>query len=405
MATIPGLIAFVEGLRNGEVYDESDNDELVENFAKFRGYWQPYVSVDHEQNNAWKALSFGDVSNARKGRVKIGKSGKWEPTNEAGPGTKSALILDCSDIPDEVAQLVNQGRLPRVSVEFFDHTAPFIGPDDKPVMTNVLKSVSLLGAQSEASKGMPRPKAVFSDRVGKKVTLPASANGRAKRFWSEPNMNLEQLKKILTDAGADVSQINDDGLAALLQMLTAAMGQQAAPPDQPAADATPVMGDDGKPVEPDADDKKAKMFADMPTLTKLVDAAVAKATSPLKAQLAKVESANKLATAAKIKQFRDDMTGVTNPAKAYMTPVQFKALEPLLTAADDATPKRFADGKGQGTALDEAIAGLRLAYATPVKQFGDKLQDAKLAVDGDRRAALLSMTPEGKEVLRRESAK
>jgi hypothetical protein len=423
---LPDLVAFVEGLRNGETYDESDIDELVENFGRFKGYWRPYVSVDHEQHPAFRALAFGDVTAARKGRVRLGPGGKWERTADADrrPGTKAALVLDAADVPTEVCELVNSGRLPRVSVEFFDHEAPFVGPDDEPVLTNVLKSVSLLGAQSEASKGMPRPVAVFADRVGRRVEFPRRAMpAKVKRFGAYAMR--DQLLQALQAAGVDTSQLTDAVPDAVLQMLADALGQ--GPPADPA-----MMGDwakkcmDGMPPEdaanwkagmakafaddPDPDDDpKAKTFADRRTLDRLVADAVAKATAPLRDQLAVVGRSAARAKAAKVKAFRDQMTGAGGKA-ARMTPAQFDAVEPLLFLLDDATVRKFSDGKAEGTALDEQLARTAAAHATPVKTFGDRVPDPAAGQPGgtmtpERRAELLRHTPEGRLVLKTESAK
>ena len=421
------LIAFVEGLRNGDTYDESDVDELVANFAEFRGYWTPYVSVDHEQNPAWKALSFGDVTAARKGRVRLSRaSGQWEPTtpDDRSPGTRAALILTAANVPAEVGEMVRTRRLPRVSVEFFDHTAPFVGPDDRVVTTNVLKSVSLLGAQSEASKGMPTPTVrTFADRVGRRVNMPPALAGRkAKAFGAYPMR--EQLLAALQAAGVDTSLVTDAVPDAFLQAVADALGGGPAPlPDDPAMfgdymkkfmddkddekqkafkDAMKKFADDK-----DADDPKAKQFGDR-AIQQRIDAAVQKAVAPLAPAIAHANRAAAQAKANKVKAFGDRMTGAAGGV-AFMTPVQFAAVRPMLEKLDDVQVKQFADKKGEGTALDEHLAALEAAYATPVKTFGDRVADPLKDGKGgpvapERRAELLAMTPEGRAVLAREKA-
>jgi hypothetical protein len=422
------LIAFVEGLRNGDTYDESDVDELVANFATYRGYWTPYVSVDHEKNPAWKALSFGDVTAARKGRVRLSRAtGQWELTrpDDRSPGTRAALVVTCGNVPAEVGEMVRERRLPRVSVEFFDHTAPFVGPRDEVVTTNVLKSVSLLGAQSEASKGMPTPTVkTFADRVGRRVTLPPALSGRTPKAFGAYPMR-DQLIQALQAAGIDVSQITDAVPDALLQSMVDALGATAMPAD-PAMfgdymkkfmdgqddekvkafkDAMKKFGDDS-----DADDKpEPKQFADSPQIQRLITAAVAKAVAPYAPALAQAGRAAAQAKADKIKAFGDRMTGAGGQT-AFMTPVQFAAVRPMLENLDDAAVKQFADKKTSGTALDEQIKALEAAYATPVKTFGDRVPDALKDKPGgpvapERRATLLGMTPEGRAVLAREKAK
>ena len=425
------LIAFVEGLRNGEPYDESDVDELVSNFAEYRGYWTPYVSVDHERNPAWKALSFGDVTAARKGRVRLSRAtGQWERVadTDRSPGTRAALILTADNVPAEVGELVASGRLPRVSVEFFDHTAPFVGPRDEVVTTNVLKSVSLLGAQSEASKGMPTPTVKsFADRVGRRVTLPPGLTGRTpKKFGAYPMR--DQLIQALQAAGIDPAMITPEIPDAFLQAVVDAMGATAMPAD-PAQfgdymkafmdgkddDTVKAFKDGMKKFadDSDADDKpEPKQFADTPAIQKLITVAVQKAVAPLQPALAHANRAAAQAKAQKIKAFGDRMTGAGGQT-AYMTPVQFAAVKPMLEKLDDAAVKQFADKKTTGTALDEQLSALEAAYATPVKTFGDRVGDRvgdQLGGKGGplpdaRRAELLGMTPEGRAVLAREKAK
>jgi hypothetical protein len=430
MASAPvslDLIAFVEGLRNGDRYDESDVDELVANFGRFRGYWTPYVSVDHEQNQAWKALAFGDVTTARKGRVRQSRrTGKWERVADAdrSPGTRAALVVTLGDVPPEVGEMVASGRLPRVSVEFFDHTSPFVGPQDEVVTTNVLKSVSLLGAQSEASKGMPRPTVrTFADRVGRRVTLPPALSGRTPKAFGAYPMR-DQLIQTLSAAGIDVSWITDAVPDAALQSIVDAMGGTM--PDDPA-----MFGDymGGRMAGMDDDKQKAfkdamkkfmdggekedeegvmvKTFGDKQIQT-LITAAVQKAVAPLAPAIAHANRSAQQAKAQKIKAFGDRMTGA-NGAAAFMTPVQFAAVRPMLEKLDDAQVKQFSDKKGSGTALDEHLAALEAAYSTPVKTFGDRVPDAIGAGGGsmtaERRQALLKQTPEGRAVLAREKAK
>jgi hypothetical protein len=192
--SLPDVVAFVEGTMNGEPYTERHIDEMVANYGRLRGYWSPYVSIDHERG-AYSALAFGDVVGARKGRVKLTPGGGWVRTadTDRSPGTRAALVTTSRDVPREVGDLIKTRRLPRVSIEMFDGT--FNGPTGL-VPTKVLKSVSLLGARSEASKGMPPPSVHFADRTGRPVPPPPRSTGPAKCFGDTP------VDPLLTDPPA-----------------------------------------------------------------------------------------------------------------------------------------------------------------------------------------------------------
>lgn len=388
-------VAFVEGILNGERFVERDIDEMVSNFGQLRGFWSPYVSIDHERG-AYSALSFGDVSGVKKGRVKLQAGAGWVRTgdNDQQPGTRAALVTTSFNVPSEVGTLVQSRRLPRVSIEMFDGT--FHGPHGL-VPTKVLKSVSLLGARSEASKGMPSPAVQFADRNPHGRPAPRSP-APAKCFGDLPMdtlpaaaapapdapMDREGTIAALTAKGLDPMLITEGVPDALLQWMATNCGAT---------------------MEPDADNvPAAKMFSDAQkqTIGQLVTAAVNKATSTYAPALAQAGRAAATVKAAKIKAFGDRMTGVNNE-RAYMTPVQFAAIRPMLEILDDAAVKTFADKKTAGTALDESMARLAAAHTSPVKMFGDLVPDAiggqGAAMTPERRAELLGHTHVGKAVL------
>lgn len=401
---IPNKVAFVEGVRNGETYDESDIDELVTNFGKYRGYWNPYVALGHArlpQYAAYAGLSFGDVVAARKVRVVFNpRTGHWEPTARTGPGTRAALAVDLENVPKEFGELVASRRLPRRSIEMFDHTHPLMRPDDRPELTNVLKCVSFLGDHPECVKGMPPAVVEFADLPahGRRLpdhpprfTAPAKCFGDPPMDGQTPPpdatpMPREQILDALAKAGAPTDLITEAVPDALLQWVVSLL------PPAPTPDA----------VAPDA----VKAFGDKaPAVLSLLDAVVRKATAPFAPAIAHARRAAADATAAKIRAFGDRMTGVGGKV-AFMTPVQFEAVKPLLEKLDDATVKTFSDKKATGTALDEQIASLTATFATPVKTFGDRAADPLKTAGGgmtpERRAELLKQTPEGRAVLARE---
>lgn len=410
---IPNMVAFIEGHHNGESYDESDIDELVNNFTKYRGYYEPYVGLGHAQfpeyaGFEWK--SFGDVTAARKGYVRFDPaSKKWVPCDR-GPGSRAALILDAENVPVSFGRLIKERGLPRRSIEMFDHTYPLPLPDGRREMTNVLKCVSFLGSRPECVKGMPPAEVVFADlnRVTRPVAFAHRSPGQPKFFGDTPMdptvmdppadavatpMSREQLIQMFADKGIDTSLITEAVPDALLQAMADLL--TADPP--PAA---PVLDAAG-----DADMVKA--FGDnAPTVKAVLANLLKRATAPLAPALAHARTSAANAKAAKIKAFGDRMTGATG-GRAYMTPVQFAALKPTLAVLDDSAVKTFAD-KTTGTALDGQLAALSAAFTSPVKTFGDRiadpLADSKGMPSPERRAELLKHTAVGRAVLKAETA-
>lgn len=389
MGKILNIVSFVEGRRNGDWYDYSDISELVQNFKMHKGYWNPYVSVNHERDPAYAGLSMGDVVDARIGWVEIDPAtNKYKLVDKRGSKSKAALVLDCDNVPEEICKLYQSNRLRAPSIEFFDDDAPFIDQDENEVTTNVLKSLSLMGAQSEASKGMPKAYVEFADGP-RRAPRPRHKSGRIKIFGAYPMDELMTEAQVETGpdrldliaqleaAGFPVEMITDDTptemLSAILSMTANTMGDC----DEK------MMGDymekEDKEISMMADEVEKDMgkigvpkaFSDK--VSKLVEAA------KQKAKFAKVARYNdRSAKAAKIKRFSDRMLGIGG-TRAFMTPVQFKSIEPMLLKLDDSTVKQFGDS--QMTSLDHQISRLEQAYSAPVKTFGDRMTAPHKAVD------------------------
>ena len=416
MGQIREAISFVEGYRNGEWYDESDIQELVDNFKKLKNHWQPYVSVNHEQHPEYKGLAFGDVTDAKLAYVKLDKStGKYELVPKSTPQAKAALILTATDVPQETVELYNSRRLPRISIEFFDHTAPFTFEDGRKIDTNVLKSMSLLGSQSEAVKGMPQAKA-FADakriKYGKPAPRANFVTGIPKKFGAYPMMNREEMLTQLSEAGFPVDLITDEIPDERIAEIMEEQGIMSAGTDMPVEDAAAkamahakkymdgledeeakklfrdhcnkfmdekeeedddnanMFGDDMDEEEVIGDVAKTKAFSDKKVST-LVNAQLQKAA---RKQTKHINDALKrhyeaMATE-KIKAFGDKMLGVGG-TEAYMTPIAFEAIKGVLERMDNTQIKSFSDGS-VGTELDRQIKVFTEANATPVKKFGDK---------------------------------
>lgn len=443
------MVSFTEGNRNGRDFDESTIDEIVSNFNKFnRGYWLPYVTVNHEESTGpnpnaptvWDGLSLGDVVDCRKVMVD-GKAG---------------FEFDCVNVPTPIGQLVNSRQLRAVSVEWFDpELSPFIGPDDQPVMSKVLKCVTLVGAAPEAAKGMPQPVATFTDRP---IRKPPVRKFNQTANPKESRMDRQGILTALKSFGVNVDSITDavpddtlksilDAMQALTNQDPSQMRQKMSDHQEPDADDVTRMSQGGAGAAPAAAiaAPAAAPAAVAPVAGGLaggqnpqsitlkfrdtvipvrVDAGTGVALQTLfthtdrefkqmQDALAVIQQGEKNRTKAMrdqaIAAFRDEMVTIKNGVAA-MTPVQFDSIRPMLEQCDVLAVRKFADGKTTGTALDEQMATIRNSFK-PTRRFGDELPDplrtganGAAAVDPAQRAKLLSMTPEGKEVLKREAA-
>lgn len=393
-----GLRAFRCGEWNDVPTDEGDVRALAANFARFAKpldtgdpFLVPCVSLFHDNK-----LSFGRVTRAA-------AAGEF-------------LDLDLDGVPLTIRRWMKGDTLASPSIEFWDPYR-FIGPAGVKWPTRVLKLVTLLGHEPPGARGLPplsaatypglddaaAPTAVAVPRVtGAALAKYRDAAGVSKFADQAPatrsgrrpvNPERQKLLDALKAAGIDVQTVTDDVPDALLQSVLACL-QAAARPQNPNADAAKpappaAPAQPAKPVGmtdtvPNPDDG-VQMFRD--AAGQMTAVRVPKAVLPIAQALAAqldVLSATNTANAAaqaraemdrrkgRVRVFRDEMTRPDATTKAArMTPAQFDALEPLLLACDDAGVRKFADGNGEGTELEERFAALRSAYPAGVRRFGD----------------------------------
>lgn len=382
--SLNGVASFRPGVWNNVPVSAGDLRDMARTFAELRGYYDPYLSLNHDDG-----LSFGRVSALR-----------------VGPG--GTLTVDAENVPAEVGGWVNGGRLQAPSIEFWE-PGDFVMPDGRPNKVRVFKCLTLLGNRPPGVKGLgPLPAATFADR------------GKAKRF-SGAVMDRAGMIAALTAAGMDVTTITDavpdDVLQKMLECIQKASQpapavQNADPTPTPAVTPTPAATPTGAgPVTPTSltvkfNDRHGKPRTGTPQ--EALDELTAGYAAMRDANAAVARTQEQLLTdakRAKVKRFRDEMTGAAGQP-AYLTPAQFDAVEPLLLAADDVAVRKFADGKASGTALDEAAARIKAAHPTPVRRFGDRLPDperggqgAGPALTADEKATLLKATPLGRSAL------
>lgn len=348
---VAGLKAFRPGEWNGETNTARDVADMAAAFAEYAAadppVYLPYVSINHDDG-----LAFGRVTAAR-------------------VLPDATLELDLDGVPLAVRDWMRSDRLTAPSIEYWEANQ-FVRPDGTPDPRKVLKCVTLLGNAPPGVKGLPPLSAAkFADRSTVRFSdLPTATKARA-------FMDRTTMIKALADAG-----IPADGLDGLPDGTLKAMVDVS-------AKAAKAMADDN-----DEDDKKKEMEdkkGEDDEVKKYRDKAKKAATeaetlvAALKAQTAAATATAKQmqdrVRAERVKLFRDEMTGA-NGGPAFMTPAQFDAVEPLLHLLDHTTVKKFADGKTDGTALDEQIAKIKAAHPTPVKKFGHQLADGKATTVG-----------------------
>lgn len=390
---VKGLKVLVPGVRNGFT-DTPDSIRLMaEAFAEYsKGdtpYYRPFVSINHDDG-----LSFGRITSAF-------------------VHSDHSFDVDADGVPEKIREWMRKDRLTAPSIEYWPPNT-FRRPDGTPDPRPVLKCVTLLGNDAPAVKGLP-PLSAAKYRDHSTGVRKYSDFGDAVR--TGPLVDRQAVASALVALGLPEVLITPSIPDELLQAVLA-LCQKVNPPIP-----APVvkMSDTNK---PDATQQPAD------AVVKYRDAAgteqelkVPKALEPLALQLsgvldtvrtnaaastAALRSSELEARRAKVRVFRDEMTGRADPKKAFMTPAQFDTQEQLLLMLDHATVRKYADGKTDGTALDEAMDNIRNSFCTPVKVLGEKINDGGKGGDGSSTArpdvvkTLLNSSPEGRAALERQ---
>lgn len=400
-----GLRAFRCGQWNDVPTTPEDIGDLAANYEAFLAgdppFYVPFVSINHDNG-----LSFGRVT-------------RCEADGEC-------LDLDLDGVPQAVRRWMRSDQLTAPSIEFWD-AGQFVGPDGAKWPTRVLKCCTLLGNDAPGVKGLPPLSAATYPGLDDAATdepatrpialTPAAltqyrpAEGVSKFSDQAPatrsggrRMNPDRQKWIdaLVAAGFPAELFTDAIPDPFLQAMLAFV-QKAAQPQEMGddlADKPKAMADCDKPkamsddTADDADkDEGVQKYRDATGRPRTVR--VPKALAPMAAAFAAqmdtlhaTNAANAAALArqaragrqARVKAFRDEMTkpdARTNAAR--MTPAQFDALEPMLLASDDAGVRKFADGKTDGTELEERFAAIRTSFAGGVRTFADAMPNAPAA--------------------------
>ncbi len=135
LVSIKGMEIFKEGIWNGQTFDATDMNQMVENFNKLKGQVTPILKITHRDNQESLAglASYGDMVNM----YKLDGEGK------------AKLYADFDSVPLQVAEWIKDRRFPQRSIEL---SYRFIIEDI--VYRNVITAVSLLGSEMPAVAGM-----------------------------------------------------------------------------------------------------------------------------------------------------------------------------------------------------------------------------------------------------------
>jgi len=296
--TVKNMVSFCVGWWNGRPHALQDLQELADNYNRLinnggRPLYVPFATLNHQDPDRC-----GWVSGCR----------------VAG----NCLLLDVSDIPEDVAIRIRQGRLAYPSIEYWDtRNDPrarmlsgfgYSSPGGQPPGL-ILRCVTILGSMAPGAKGLPElPIPQLQSGGGSRIGSPASAiatqqfldrSVAIRRFSYEGFMNRSSMLQALQAAFGDkisadtLATFSDDQLAKMLgdAQQNAAMGQAdpaaagapaGAPPASPGgaqADAAPAMdpamaggmaggAPAGMPMDPNNPAAASQAYSDMAALRK-----------------------------------------------------------------------------------------------------------------------------------------
>jgi len=403
LCDFPNLAAFKPGTWNEKEYGPDFVKQLLANFKKYSTgptpYHRPWVSINHDKFPLLANFRFGELSGAHIDGDKV-------------------LRFDAKDVPGEVGQWANTGMLREPSLEFVtpkrDATGNivggFVGPDGKFVDGPVIKCLTLLGNDHPGVKGMdPLPRAVFSA----KSDSFAFRGGITSKFGGTLVQTRDQMIQALQAMGLDVSSLTadvpDELISALLtwaQQLQGAGGGTVQVPDTGTttqqADTTAAGAVGGgtvaaaQPVPQPVQTTTIHKFNQ--TLTGVVGL-LGGQIGVLRRELGAVRG--------ETNRFVDNTKGQVIDAvftrmsdKGQLTPAQAGTLRPHLMKLDNVKVEKFADGKGEGTALDVALRDIESTYPV-IKPMGRQTPQRQLSTTGTATGGTGALTPDRKARLLR----
>jgi hypothetical protein len=390
-----GVRAFHAGDWNDVPTTPADVRAMADNFATLTAgdppFYVPFVSINHDNG-----LAFGRVT-----RCEADADG--------------VLTLDLDGVPLTVRQWMRADRLTAPSIEFWDPLR-FVGPAGEKWPTPVLKCCTLLGNDAPGVKGLPSLSAATYpglDDAQPTDATPAALTTQALKDYrpaegvskfsdqapaTRPGVSRmtparQKMVDALVAAGFPQELFTDAIPDPFLEAMVGFVQKASQPQNPNADDADKDKGDadKAKAMSDDADkDDGVQKYRDATgrLQTMRVPKALAPMAAAFAAQMDALHAANTATAAAqqrtalesrkvRVRAFRDEMTTPDAKGVARMTPAMFDAVEPMLLAADDAGVRKFADGKTDGTELEERMAGLRSSFAG-VRKFGDAMPQTKV---------------------------
>lgn len=408
---------FKPGFHKGQYYSTADCQRVVENFAKYSVGDEAYVKakgkIGHDDDQSIR-LSLG-----------LPSAGRITGCRNADDGT---VLIDVENIPAvgiddkgqkfDLFQAVERGDYNDGSVEL-DWDIPDPADPSRKIEGPVLTAVAFLGEEQPGVKGLPAPKATFSEKSRNELIATIKLKGleakireaitrrdvRRIRFSEVDPMNrdelIAQLKAKGIDIGADPALANlpDEALAALLKAVPAA----APPPAAAMADETAV--------DKDKDDMSAK-YAELEKSNKDLMSkfgAMEAAFSDLKSKSGDVQQAAAFAKDfqdARAEQKRDRARAVVEKAvnEGRMLPAVKDTVIGDLCRLSDEKKDCFAEGATKGKTPFAVECEAILARPAD-RRFSAAIQPFpnESRIDPDRRAKLLNSTESGRAALRREA--
>lgn len=388
---------FKPGFHKKQYYSAEDCRRAVENFAKYSVGDDAPIKVKAKLGHDDEQRLANSLGYPNQGWVK-----ECRPTPDGG------FALDIDGVPVATGGEINAGRLNDGSVELdWDVPDPF--DPAKVIPGPVLTAIAFLGEEQPGVKGLPSPKATFSDNPGRPRT-------RRIRFSEVDPMNrddlIAQLKAKGLDVGADPALANlpDEALAALLKAMPAAAPAAMTDPNPGAGQPDPnaaLMAKFADLEKKFADSEKEK--AEMSSKFNHLSAAFADATKD-KDEVKQAAAFAADFKAQKVAQKRERAVAVVTKAVAEgrALPAAKDALIDDLCRVSDASKDCFADGPKKGKSPFEAACEDLLARPAD-RRFSaapNPLPGGTDKMDAGRRAELLGHTGElGRNILRQEAGK
>jgi hypothetical protein len=364
------IASFRPGPWNGRNFSPQFVKQLYDNFQKYctpdksgRIWYTPYCNLNHKDE-----LRFGRITKA-----------------DFQNGT---LYLWADQIPVDIAKWVNSHMLAERSIEFIEpktingEVKGFTGPDGKVVDGPVLKCLSLLGNDLPAVKDLPPlPVATYSDHnTGGNVLQFSNRAARSiltiRRFAQMNQQLVQQLQALGFDVSVLPQDTPDNVLQALIdfaQKIAAGTGTPAPATQNNMAGNSPtiqVPAVTGGGATPAAQGQASGQDIQSLTLkfTQEANAAIARAVAPIYSVINTIQKQNADAVAAAKRQSEKERDGIISRffdrmgQEGRITPDARKPLELAAKALDYSTVRKFADGKADGTQLDEFLVGVEASH-------------------------------------------